>query len=54
MVLQGKLRAVAWSGAQEYFAQTVGWPITLIASGGVMIALGIVAVKINNTYIAQK
>lgn len=56
LLINGVLAMLGFIGyySQEYFAQTIGWPITLIVSGGVMVALGVIAVKINKTYIAQK
>ena len=38
----------------EHFANTIGWPLTLIACGFVLTGISSVAVKINNKYIKQQ
>ena len=37
----------------EHFADTVGWPITLVIIGMAMFCLGSLAVRLNNKYIRQ-
>ena len=56
LLVNGALAMLSFIGyySAEYFSSTIGWPITLIIGGVVMIGLGIAVVKINNTYIAQR
>ncbi len=38
----------------KYFAHTIGWPITLIVAGGLMIGLALMAIRIGQRYIVPQ
>lgn len=55
LLVNGTLATLGYIGhfTEKYFANSLGWPITLILMGLVFIGLGVVAVKINRKYIKQ-
>ncbi len=48
------LIAHIWNLTRKYFADSIGWPLTLILMGLIVIGIGFVSVTINKKYIEKK
>lgn len=48
------LIAHIWNLTRKYFADSIGWPLTLIFMGLIIIGIGFVSVTINKKYIEKK
>tara|TARA_Y100000310_G_scaffold111677_1_gene110084 strand:- start:5775 stop:6656 length:882 start_codon:yes stop_codon:yes gene_type:complete len=48
------LIAHIWNLTNEYFADSIGWPLTLIFMGLIIIGIGFISVTINKKYIEKK
>ncbi len=48
------LIAHIWNITRRYFADSIGWPLTLIIMGLIVIGIGFISVTINKKYIEKK
>ena len=56
LLLVSVIAMVSYIGyfSAEHFAHTLGWPLTLVIGGFVLIGISSSAVKLNNKYIKQQ